>query len=78
MDELFSSVIKLAQNEYKKYNHKSVAMIHSNFCRKFGFACTEKMPVLRNDKVRLLCGFLVQIERVECNRLHTTVIYKKK
>ena len=56
---IVSECSQLAQNDYKKSRHdKIAAIIHWNYCKKFGFACTEKyyehfvetkMKVLEND-----------------------------
>ena len=49
---IVSECSQLAQNECKKCKHdKIAAMIHGNYCKKFGFTCTEKaMYILLNQR----------------------------
>ena len=86
---IVSECSQLAQNDYKKCRHdKIAAIIHWNYCKKFGFACTEKyyehfvetkMKVLENDEVKLLWDFSVQAEnRTEHNKPDIVVLDKKQ
>ena len=86
---IVSECSQLAQNDYKKCRHdKIAAIIHWNYCKKFGFACTEKyyehfvetkMKVLENDEVKLLWDFSIQTEkRIEHNKPDIVVLDKKQ
>lgn len=69
-------------------NDKIAAIIHWSYCKKFGFACTEKyyehfvetkMNVPENDKVKLLWGFSIQTEkRIDHNKPDILVLDKKQ
>ena len=86
---IVSECSQLAQNDYKKCRHdKIAAIIHWNYCKKFGFACAEKyyehfvetkMKVLENDEVKLLWDFSIQTEkRIEHNKPDIVVLDKKQ
>ena len=76
-DETIAHIVsgwsQLAQNEYKECRHdKIAAMIHWNYCKRFGVACTEtshehfvetNMKVLENYAVKLLWDVSIQAER---------------
>ena len=89
VSHIVSECKELAQTEYKKIRHDKVAAIlHWQFCQKYGFPATAKsyehfidkeMTVLENEEIKLLWDFSIQTEmKIEHNKPDLVLLDKKE
>ena len=89
VSHIVSECKELAQTEYKKIRHDKVAAIlHWQFCQKYGFPTTAKsyehfidkeMTVLENEEIKLLWDFSIQTEmKIEHNKPDLVLLDKKE